>query len=104
MLRLLALCVVLFACVLDFDTVYYFKRRNQLCDDYKVTNNCYCDAVEDRADASLSFGSYHCNNPFAREPTYLVVNAVMTVGCALILAIYLFIFTWIVAKGSSSML
>lgn len=103
-LRVGTLCVAIFAATMDFLVAYYFERMLRDCGD-DDTSKCYCNKTKHHFHYTFSVGTYSCReNPFVTEPAYLVANAVLTIACAVVLAIYVAVYFRILYSGRGYML
>lgn len=87
--------VVLFAiCVLgtlfDILTAVYIDALSDKCDgEVLVEDRCYCGATEDLfGNIFQDVGDIDCYNPYTRNTSFLIANAVLSGLCALV-ALYL---------------
>ena len=87
LLRIANLAVAIQAAQFDGQVAMYFDTTIKKCASYaNGAVPCYCTATED--DFNQIFGgkgSISCNNPFTRNPAYLIANAVFTIVCAVLL-------------------
>jgi hypothetical protein len=84
-LNFLSLLLTIYAVIVDSMLADYFSFKIQKCHFSTNSIHCYCDETYAEYQALIYYlEDADCNNPFARNPQLLIINAALSAMCFLV--------------------